>query len=62
MMHAIADVIETLPNDVVTVAFGWAASAGQFVLMMGTPGKRLALPHARILLHQGSSGIWGSGR
>lgn len=57
MMHAIADVIETLPNDVVTVAFGWAASAGQFVLMMGTPGKRLALPHARILLHQGSSGI-----
>ena len=60
MMHAIADVIETLPNDVVTVAFGWAASAGQFVLMMGTPGKRLALPHARILLHQGSSGIGGA--
>ena len=60
MMHAIADVIETVPNDVITVAFGWAASAGQFVLMMGTPGKRLALPHARILLHQGSSGIGGA--
>lgn len=60
MMHAIADTIETLPNDVVTVAFGWAASAGQFVLMMGTPGRRLALPHARILLHQGSSGIGGA--
>lgn len=60
MMHAIADVIATLPNDVVTVAFGWAASAGQFVLSLGTPGKRLALPHARILLHQGSSGIGGT--
>ena len=60
MMHAIADTIDTLPNDVVTVAFGWAASAGQFVLTMGTPGKRLALPHARILLHQGSAGIGGA--
>ena len=60
MMHAIADTIAALPNDVVTIAFGWAASAGQFVLMMGTPGKRLALPHARILLHQGSAGIGGA--
>ena len=60
MMHAIADTIAALPNDVVTIAFGWAASAGQFVLMMGTPGKRLALPHARILLHQGSGGIGGA--
>lgn len=60
MMHAIADVIGTIPNDVITIAFGWAASAGQFVLTMGTPGKRLALPHARILLHQGSSGIGGA--
>lgn len=60
MMLAIADVIALLPNDVATVAFGWAASAGQFVLTAGTPGKRFALPHARILLHQGSSGIGGS--
>jgi ATP-dependent Clp protease protease subunit len=60
MMHAIADTISTLPNDIVTIAFGWAASAGQFVLSLGTPGKRLALPHARILLHQGSSGIGGA--
>ncbi|WP_181274610.1 ClpP family protease [Brevibacterium oceani] len=60
MMHAIADTIATLPNDVVTIAFGWAASAGQFVLSLGTPGRRLALPHARILLHQGSSGIGGA--
>ncbi len=60
MMLAIADTIALLPNDVVTVAFGWAASAGQFVLSAGTPGRRLALPHARILLHQGSSGIGGT--
>ena len=60
MMHAIADVIATVPNDIVTIAFGWAASAGQFVLTSGTPGKRLALPHARILLHQGSGGIGGA--
>ncbi len=60
MMHAIADVIDAVPNDVVTIAFGWAASAGQFVLTMGTKGRRLALPHARILLHQGSSGIGGA--
>jgi ATP-dependent Clp protease protease subunit len=37
-----------------------AASAGQFLLSAGTPGKRFALPHARILLHQGSAGIGGS--
>lgn len=60
MMHAIADTIAALPNDVVTIAFGYALSAGQFVLMMGTPGRRLALPHARILLHQGSAGIGGA--
>src|SRR5699024_9438020 len=60
MMHAIADVMATVPNDIVTIAFGWAASAGQFVLTSGTPGKRLALPHARILLHQGSGGIGGA--
>lgn len=59
MMLAIADTIALLPNDVATVAFGWAASAGQFVLSAGTPGKRYALPHARILLHQGSSGMGG---
>jgi ATP-dependent Clp protease protease subunit len=59
MMLAIADTIALVPNDVATVAFGWAASAGQFVLSAGTPGKRYALPHARILLHQGSSGMGG---
>jgi ATP-dependent Clp protease protease subunit len=37
-----------------------AASMGQFLLSAGTPGKRSALPHARILLHQGSAGIGGT--
>lgn len=60
MMLAIADTIAAIPNDVATLALGWAASAGQYVLSMGTPGKRAALPHARILLHQGSSGIGGA--
>lgn len=44
MMHAIADVIETLPNDVVTVAFGWSRLGGQFVLMMGTPANDSPCP------------------
>src|SRR5829696_7870521 len=42
------------------LAMGMAASAGQFLLSAGTPGKRHALPHARILLHQGSAGIGGT--
>lgn len=60
MMLAIGDALATVPNDVVTVGLGWAASAGQFLLMLGTPGKRLLMPHARVLLHQGSAGIGGS--
>ena len=59
-MLAIMDVMRAIPNDVVTVAIGWAASAGQFLLTAGTPGKRFALPHARILMHQGSAGIGGT--
>jgi ATP-dependent Clp protease protease subunit len=59
-MLAIMDVMRAIPNDVATIAIGMAASAGQFLLTMGTPGKRAALPHARILLHQGSAGIGGS--
>ena len=45
-MLAIMDVMRAIPNDVTTVAVGWAASAGQFLLTAGTPGKRFALPHA----------------
>lgn len=59
-MLAIMDVMRAIPNDVVTVAIGWAASAGQFLLTAGTRGKRLALPHARVLMHQGSAGIGGT--
>ncbi|WP_136519810.1 MULTISPECIES: ClpP family protease [Cellulomonas] len=59
-MLAIHDVMRLIPNDVRTVAAGMAASAGQFLLSAGTPGKRFALPHARVLLHQGSAGIGGS--
>lgn len=59
-MLAIRDIMHTVPNDVGTVALGLACSAGQFLLSAGTAGKRRALPHARILLHQGSAGIGGS--
>jgi ATP-dependent Clp protease protease subunit len=59
-MLAIRDLMRTVPCDVATVAFGLACSAGQFLLSAGTKGKRRALPHSRILLHQGSSGIGGT--
>jgi ATP-dependent Clp protease protease subunit len=59
-MLAIRDVMRLIPNDVSTVALGLACSAGQFLLSAGTPGKRRALAHARILMHQGSAGIGGS--
>ena len=59
-MLAIRDVMRLVPCDVSTVALGLACSAGQFLLSAGAPGKRHALPHARILMHQGSAGIGGS--
>ncbi len=59
-MLAIRDVMRLIPCDVATLAFGIACSAGQFLLSAGTRGKRFALPHARILMHQGSAGIGGS--
>ncbi|WP_018331304.1 ClpP family protease [Actinomycetospora chiangmaiensis] len=59
-MLAIRDVMRLVPVDVSTLALGLACSAGQFLLSAGTPGKRFALPHAKILMHQGSSGIGGS--
>jgi ATP-dependent Clp protease protease subunit len=57
---AIYDTMRLIPNDVATLAMGLAASMGQFLLSAGTPGKRFALPHSRILMHQGSAGIGGS--
>lgn len=57
---AIFDTMNYIPNDVVTVATGLAASMGQFLLSSGTPGKRYATPNARILMHQPSGGIGGT--
>ncbi|CAH0216616.1 ATP-dependent Clp protease proteolytic subunit 1 [Microbacterium sp. Bi98] len=59
-MLAIRDLMTLVPNDVLTLALGLACSAGQFLLSAGARGKRRALPHARILMHQGSAGIGGS--
>ncbi|WP_194813389.1 ClpP family protease [Nocardia sp. XZ_19_385] len=59
-MLAIRDVMRLVPCEVSTLALGLACSAGQFLLSAGTPGRRFALPHARILMHQGSAGIGGS--
>ncbi|MFC8600630.1 MULTISPECIES: ClpP family protease [unclassified Isoptericola] len=57
---AIYDTMRLLPNDVATVCFGFAASMGQFLLTTGTKGKRYALPHARVMMHQPSAGIGGT--
>lgn len=59
-MLAIRDVMRLVPCDVSTLVLGIAYSAGQFLLSAGTPGKRRALPHARVLMHQGSAGIGGT--
>lgn len=59
-MLAIRDVMRLVPCDVSTLVLGIACSAGQFLLSSGTKGKRFALPHARVLMHQGSAGIGGS--
>lgn len=57
---AIYDTMQWISNDVATVAMGLAASMGQFLLSAGTKGKRYALPHAKILMHQPLGGIGGS--
>ena len=57
---AIYDVMQYVPNDVSTYAMGMAASMGQFLLTAGAAGKRYALPHATILMHQPSGGIGGT--
>lgn len=59
-MLAIRDCMRTIPNDVATVNLGMAYSAGQFLLSAGTHGKRYCMPHAKVLLHQGSGGIGGT--
>ena len=59
---AIFDTMQWISNDVATVAMGLAASMGQFLLSAGTPGKRFALPHSRIMMHQPSGGLGGTFR
>ncbi|MEM7769270.1 MAG: ATP-dependent Clp protease proteolytic subunit [Cyanobacteria bacterium P01_E01_bin.6] len=56
---AIYDTIQHIKSDVVTICVGLAASMGAFLLTAGTKGKRLALPHARIMIHQP---LGGTGR
>ena len=57
---AIYDTMVLAPCDVATYAMGMAASMGEFLLAAGTKGKRYALPHARIMMHQPSGGIGGT--
>ncbi len=57
---AIYDTMQYISNDVATVGMGLAASMGQFLLCAGAKGKRYALPHARIMMHQPSGGLGGS--
>jgi ATP-dependent Clp protease protease subunit len=57
---AIYDTMQFIENDVQTVAMGMAASMGQFLLCAGAAGKRYALPHARIMMHQPSGGMGGT--
>jgi ATP-dependent Clp protease protease subunit len=56
---AIYDTMQYIKSEVVTICVGLAASMGAFLLASGTSGKRLALPHARIMIHQP---LGGTGR
>lgn len=57
---AMYDTMRLIPNDVATLVMGLAASAAQFLLSAGTPGKRFALRHARVLMHQPSGAVGGT--
>src|SRR3954453_15242357 len=57
---AIYDTMQFIPNDVVTVGIGMAASMGQLLLTPGTKGKRYITPNARVLLHQPHGGFGGT--
>ncbi len=56
---AIYDTMQYIKSEVITICVGLAASMGSFLLAAGSPGKRLALPHARIMIHQP---LGGTGR
>src|SRR5258707_2868874 len=57
---AIYDTMRLIPNEVSTLAMGLAGSMAQFLLCAGAPGKRFSLPHAQVLMHQGSAGFGGT--
>jgi len=57
---AIYDTMQFIQSDVATYALGFAASMGQLLLCAGAPGKRFALPHARVVMHQPSGGMGGT--
>ena len=57
---AVYDTMQFIDCDVATYGMGMAASMGQFLLTCGTPGKRFALPHTRIMMHQPSAGVGGT--
>ena len=57
---AIYDTMQFVPNDIVTVGIGMAASMGQLLLTSGTKGKRYITPNARVLLHQPHGGFGGT--
>lgn len=56
---AIFDTMQHIRSDVSTICLGQAASMGAFLLAAGTPGKRMALPHSRVLIHQPLGGAQG---
>ena len=58
-LMAIYDTMQFVKPDIMTICFGQAASAAAVLLAAGTPGKRLALPHARVLIHQPYAGAQG---
>ncbi|WP_410810041.1 ClpP family protease [Micromonospora sp. 067-2] len=57
---AVYDTMRYVRNDVATLALGFAGSMGQFLLCAGTAGKRYALPHSRVMMHQPSGGMGGT--
>ena len=59
-MTAIYDTMQFIRPDVATTCMGQASSAAAVLLAAGTPGKRFSLPHAQVLMHQGSAGFGGT--
>lgn len=58
----IYDTMQYITPDVATICTGMAASMGAVLLAAGTEGKRTALPHSRVMIHQPSSGMWGTSK